>query len=228
MYPQSIVVQEASGPAQQLILLFHGYGANAEDLVPLGRRLASAFPRATVVSVAGPEPTGYPGGLQWFALDGVDDARRVTRVAAAMPGFLEVIRGWQQRCGVTADRTAIVGFSQGSIMVLESCLGSNPPAGRVIAIAGRFAHLPDAVPTSVTFHLLHGKEDPVIPCRHSVEAAQHLLALGGDVTADIEPFAGHEINEDISRLVLQRLTTYVPRRLWDEALRAAEEEGMPT
>jgi phospholipase/carboxylesterase len=139
-----------------------------------------------------------------------------------------VIRSWQQRCGVTADRTAFIGFSQGSIMALESCLGSNPPAGRVIAIAGRFAPLPDAVPTSVTFHLLHGKEDPVIPCRHSVEAAQHLLALGGDVTADIEPFAGHEINEDISRLVLQRLTTYVPKRLWDEALRAAEAEGIPT
>src|SRR5512141_1049616 len=115
MNPQSIVVQQAPVPAQQLILLFHGYGANADDLVPLGRRLASAFPAATVVSVAGPEPMGYPGGRQWFALDGADDANRVVRVAAAMPGFRDLIRGWQQRCGVTAERTALVGFSQGAI-----------------------------------------------------------------------------------------------------------------
>lgn len=226
MNPQSIVVQQAPVPAQQLILLFHGYGANADDLVPLGRRLASAFPAATVVSVAGPEPMGYPGGRQWFALDGVDDASRVVRVAAAMPRFLDVIRGWQRRCSATAERTAFVGFSQGAIMALESCSGPNPPAGRVIAIAGRFARLPEAAPASVSFHLLHGKADPVIPYRHSVEAAEHLLALGADVTADIEPFVGHEINEDIVRLALQRLTTHVPKRLWDEAMRAAGAEGI--
>jgi len=227
MNPQSIVVQQAPVPAQQLILLLHGYGANADDLVLPGRRLASAFPAATVVSVAGPEPMGYPGGLQWFAVDGVDDANRVVRVAAAMPGFLDVIRGWQQHCGVAVERTALVGFSQGAIMALESCVGPNPPAGRVVAIAGRFARLPAAVPASVTFHLLHGKADPVMPYRHSVEAAQHLLALGVDVTADIEPFVGHEINEDIVRLALQRLTTHVPQRLWDEAMRAAAAEGIP-
>ena len=138
--------------------------------------------------------------------------------------FLMVGLGCQG--GVTAERTALAGFSQGAIMALEACVGSSPPAGRVIAIAGRFARLPEAVPASVTFHLLHGKADAAIPYRHTVEAAERLLALGGDVTADIEPFVGHEINEDIVRLALQRLTTHVPKRLWDEAMRAAEAEGI--
>jgi phospholipase/carboxylesterase len=225
MHPDSIVVQEGPGPAQQLILLFHGYGANAEDLVPLGRRLAQAFPTALIVSVAAPGKRGYPGGRQWFSLDGVTDANRVTRVAEALPGFLAEIRGWQQRAGVAAERTALVGFSQGSIMVLEASLGDAPPAARVIAIAGRLAQLPAAAPLSVTFHLLHGQADPVMPCRHSVEAAQRLLELGGDVTADILPFVGHEIHDDLMRLAIQRLSSHVPKRLWDEAMRAAEAEG---
>jgi phospholipase/carboxylesterase len=225
MNPDSIVVQEPSGPAQQLILLFHGYGANAEDLVPLGRRLAQAFPAALIVSVAAPGRTGYPGGLQWFSLDGVTDVNRVTRLADALPGFLDEIRGWQQRAGVAAERTALVGFSQGSIMVLEASVGDAPPAARVIAIAGRFAQLPTAAPATVTFHLLHGKADPVMPYRHSVEAADRLLELGGDVTADIRPFVGHEINDDLIQLAIQRLSSHVPKRLWDEAMRAAEARG---
>ena len=52
MTAQSIVVQEQPGGARQLFLLFHGYGANAEDLVPIGQHLAKVFPNAMVVSIA--------------------------------------------------------------------------------------------------------------------------------------------------------------------------------
>jgi len=221
MSAEAIVVQEAPGDAQQLFLLFHGYGANAEDLVPLGQRLADAFPHATVVSLAAPEPMAYPGGLQWFSLDGINDINRATRVAEVLPSFLDTIHGWQQRVGVGPAGTALVGFSQGSIMALEASLTEPPPAGRVVAIAGRFARLPVAVSRTVTVHLFHGKEDAVVPCRHTIEAAHRLLDLGGDVTADVYPFIGHEIREEIVQAALQRLTTHVPRRLWDEAMQAA-------
>ncbi|HEX7373933.1 MAG TPA: esterase [Steroidobacteraceae bacterium] len=221
MNSQSIVVQEAPGGAQQLFLLFHGYGANAEDLVPLGQRLAREFPQATVVSVAAPEPMAYPGGRQWFSLDGINDLNRVTRIAQALPDFLQTIRDWQTRCGVTAERTALVGFSQGTMMVLEASLADPAPAGRVVGLSGRFGRLPTAAPASVSFHLLHGKEDTVVPYKHTVEAAHRLLDLGGDVTADVYPFVGHEIREEIVQTVLQRLTTHVPKRLWDEAMQAA-------
>jgi len=227
MSAETIVVQEAPGDAQQLFLLFHGYGANAEDLVPLGQRLAEAFPHATVVSLAAPEPMAYPGGLQWFSLEGINDINRVTRVAEALPSFLDTIREWQRRAGVGPDRTALVGFSQGSIMALEASLAEPPPAGRVVAISGRFARLPVAVTPTVTVHLFHGKEDAVVPYRHTIEAAHRLLDLGGDVTADVYPFVGHEIREEIVEAALQRLTTHVPKRLWDEAMQAAElrEDG---
>jgi phospholipase/carboxylesterase len=225
MNSQSIVVQEAPGGAQQLFLLFHGYGANAGDLVPLGRRLAQAFPQATVVSVAAPQPMAYPGGLQWFSLDGINDLNRVTRIEEALPDFLQTIRGWQSRYAVTPARTALVGFSQGTMMALEASLADPAPAGRVVGIAGRFGRLPTAVPANVSIHLLHGKDDAIVPYKHTVEAAHRLLDLGGDVTADVYPFVGHEIREELVQTVLQRLTTHVPKCLWDEAMRAAPVDG---
>jgi phospholipase/carboxylesterase len=217
MNPRSIVVQKPETRTSQLILLFHGLGANAQDLLPLAQRLAQAFPDGTIVSVSAPQPTGYPGGYQWFDIDGITDASRVERIAAVMPGFLGEIRGWQQTVDVTEAATALVGFSQGSMMALESSMLPSSPATRVVGIAGRFARLPETAPSKTTIHLLHGEEDAVVPCRHTIDAARRLLELGGDVTSDIFPLAGHGIDDQMAERVVTRLKSHVPRRLWDEA-----------
>ena len=54
-----------------------------------------------------------------------------------------------------------------------------------------------------------------------MRSAEHLLRLGADLTADVIPFLGHQINAEVIELVVQRLTTYVPERTWREALRNA-------
>jgi phospholipase/carboxylesterase len=225
--PDSIVIQAAPGRPEQLILMFHGMGARADDLVPLGRRLASAFPRSTVVSIAAQLPSANPGGLEWFSVAGITEANRIERVRQAMPAFLAEIAEWQRRVDVTPAVTALVGFSQGAIMSLEASVTPASPAARVIAIAGRFARLPEHAPSHATVHLLHGKEDRVIPYAHAIEAAHRLRDVGGDVTADVVPFAGHEVSGAIADLALTRLQGHVPKRLWDEAVRAAQTLPRP-
>lgn len=215
---RALVIRQPAA-AQQLFLLFHGYGANAADLEPLGTRLAAEFPQAAVVSLEAPEPMGYPGGYQWYSSDALDDSKRASRVAAALPAFRAEIASWQQATGVGPPATALVGFSQGAVMSLEACVVDPAPAGRVVAIAGRFASLPAGAPATTTFHLLHGKADDVIPCGHTVEGAQQLLALGADATADVLPFVGHTIDDEMIAVALRRLRTYVPRRIWEEAMK---------
>ena len=160
MSPHSIVIQKSSDRPEQLILLFHGMGASPDGLVLLGQRLASVFPRSTVVSIAAPHPSGNPGGREWFSVAGITETNRIGRVDQAMPAFLAEIREWQQAMDVTPTVTSLIGFSQGAIMSLESSVTPPSPAGRVISIAGRFAQLPDHGPSHTTIHLLHGKADP--------------------------------------------------------------------
>ena len=121
------------------------------------------------------------------------------------------------------DAVALIGFSQGGIMALESTRDRPAIAGRVVSIAGRFAKLPEAPNAGTTLHLLHGKLDPVIPYLATVEAAQHLVRIGADVTADVVPFVGHQINDDIVALVIERLRGHLPKRTWEAALRAAKD-----
>jgi phospholipase/carboxylesterase len=221
MIPGSVVVQQAVSRPEQLILMFHGMGGTAEGLVPLGRVLAAAFPASTVVSVAAPNPSGTMGGREWFPIGGITEENRVERVAAAMPAFLAEVRAWQQAADVTATATALVGFSQGAIMALEASATPESPAGRIVAMAGRYAKLPEHAPSHTTIHMISGKEDPVIHYRHAIEAAHRLRGLGGDVTADVIPFVGHTITDDMAALAVERLRGHVPKRMWEEAMRAA-------
>jgi phospholipase/carboxylesterase len=218
-----LILQQAAAP-QQLILLFHGVGAGPEHMAPLGHALAGAFPEAMVVAVAGPYPSDFSSGRQWFSVREVSEDSRVERVAAALPVFAEQIRAWQQRTGATAEQTALIGFSQGAIMTLEACVQLPGQAGRAISIAGRFACLPEQISDATTIHLIHGKEDGVIPYEHTVRGAYRLKALGADFTAEVLPFVQHEINEDVIALVIRLLQNHVPQRVWQQAMRAAPED----
>ena len=226
-----IIIQQPAGQAQQLVLLFHGWGSSAASMLPLGERLASAFPNAMVVAVNAPDAAaGQPPGssaYQWFSVQGVTEENRQARVDAAMPAFVACVEHWQAETGVPAEATALIGVSQGAIMALEASKLAAPMHdavqtkllfGRMLSICGRFATLPGAVAENVTIHLLHGKDDAVIPYSHTVNAAHHLRDLGGDVTAEVLPFIGHEIHPEFIELAVSKLSSHIPHRVWASAL----------
>jgi phospholipase/carboxylesterase len=60
----------ASGnPPRQLVVLVHGYGADGNDLIALGREWQRRLPDAAFVAPHAPEPCAPGGpGFQWFEL----------------------------------------------------------------------------------------------------------------------------------------------------------------
>lgn len=203
--PPMIVVQKPVGTAQQLILLFHGVGSNAQDLVPVGQQFASKFPAALVLSLEGLQPSDFGQGRQWFSVAGVTEDNRPARVAAAMPGFRALIEQLQQTSGVSAAHTTLVGFSQGSIMALESSQTQPALAAHVIAFSGRFATAPKHAINATSVHLIHGDADAVMSVENSRNAAKQLQALNARVTLHIEPGMGHSINAQMMSAALAAL-----------------------
>lgn len=201
MSDASIVAARPPGAAA-LVLLFHGVGASAADLLPLAEAIAAARPGAFVVSVDAPHPSGLGSGREWFSVLGVNEENRPQRIAAAMPLFRDTVARWQRESGIGADRTALVGFSQGSIMSLESTRSGEPLAGRVIALAGRFAQPVARAPAALRYHFIHGADDPVIAPRYSVEAAEAIARLGGSASVDVLPGLGHGVDARAAKLAL--------------------------
>lgn len=221
---EPIVVQAPDQTAAQLFLLFHGVGSNAANLVPLGERLAAEFPQAAVVCIDGPHACDMgTDGREWFSVRGITEENRIERVADCMPSFVDTVSEMQAIYHVPPEATALIGFSQGAIMSLESVRLGNHLAGRVVALAGRFALLPECAPEHSTLHLIHGKNDTVIPYLHTVAAAERLIGLGGDVTADVLPFTGHEISPLMTDRMIERLKSHVPHRVWNAAQQEAAQ-----
>lgn len=219
----------ASGRAELLFLLYHGFGATAAAMAPLAARLAAEYPQAAVLGLDAPDAAGGAAGgdaqgaagFQWFAAQGVTEANRAERVAAALPDFIASVRRLSTHFELPWERTALAGFSQGAIMALEAVQAEPQLAGRVLAFSGRHATAPMHAPRDTTVHLLHGLDDRVIPCGPVIDSAQRLVALGGDVTADVLPGIAHELHPVLIDKAIEQLRTFLPKKVWREVLAEA-------
>lgn len=210
MHERAVVVH-APANAARLVLLFHGVGSTASNLTSLGVAIARACPDAMVVSVDAPHPSTLGSGREWFSVAGITEQDRPARIAQAMPLFGQAVAHWQQRAGVDAARTTLIGFSQGAIMALESTQTGDatvpPPAARIVSLAGRFAAPVRSAPAGVRYHLIHGAQDGVIGVQYARQAAAELAALGAGVTLDELQGLGHGIDARELQLVLGYLHT---------------------
>jgi phospholipase/carboxylesterase len=206
-------------PPKQLFILLHGVGANSTDLVPLANKLRETFPAGAFLLPDGTFPfDGGVHGRQWFSIRGVTEENRPARVAEALPALHEMVTNAQNRYNIIQSDTALIGFSQGSIMALEFSKVHDGKVGRVIAFSGRYAQLPDKAPELTTLHLLHGENDPVISVEHAQAGYAKLLELNGDVTLDTASAVGHEIHPLLADRAINRLQTCIPLRSWKKAL----------
>jgi len=229
MHTSALAHLPEHGPPDLLYLLFHGVGATAESMAPLAQRLVHEYPQAAVLCLNAPDRfdavigarEGEPEGRQWFSIRRVDEDNRPDRVNAALPAFIATVRAMQQRFGLGWERTALAGFSQGAVMALEAVQAEPMLAGRVLAFSGRHASAPAHVPTDTSVHLFHGMADTVIPAAAAVDSAQTLVELGADVTADVLPGIAHELHPLLIDKAIGQLRTFLPKRMWREAMSEA-------
>ena len=222
--PDLLLMPAEGVPPQLLFVLLHGVGQSAGHLAPLARRLAAEYPGAAVVGLDAPQRCdAVPGaaGFQWFATQGLTEATRIERVAQALPALVAEVRGLTAHHGLDWERTALVGFSQGAIMALEAVQAEPRLAGRVLAFSGRHTAAPTHAPADTTVHLFHGMADTVVPPAAVVDSAQSLVALGGDVTADVLPGIAHELHPALVDKALTQLRTFIPKKVWRAAMSEA-------
>jgi phospholipase/carboxylesterase len=182
-----------TAPLTRLVVVLHGVGADADDLMPVARALAPALAGAEWLSPDGFEPfTGGGAGRQWFSLQGIGDRNRAERVKAAG----EQVARWidvelhQRKLGW--DQLALVGFSQGSMIAHWLAVHRHPAA--VVAFSGRFADEDVAAKTRTPVLIVHGTDDSVIPVSNAEAAKSELEARGARVTVRIHPGLAHGID----------------------------------
>ena len=185
--------------SRNLVILLHGVGSNGADLAGLGAMWRNALPNTDFVAPDGPFAFGPGPGRQWFSVNGVTEANRPERVAAARPDFDQIISDIIATHGLThhLNRIALVGFSQGSIMALDALASGRWPVAAVVAFSGRLASPPPLSPAKDTrLLLIHGTADPVMPASESARANTILQGFGVNSTTRILPGVGHTITAE--------------------------------
>ncbi|MFL9890936.1 dienelactone hydrolase family protein [Paraburkholderia sp. RL17-383-BIF-A] len=185
-----------TAPARGLVVLMHGVGSNARDLMPLADIWSDSLPDVAFTSLDGTDAfEGGFGGRQWFSLRDVNEGNREARVAAAYPALRRMLETELAHWQLPFGRLALVGFSQGSIMAMHHVATSAEGAAGVVAYSGRLASVIVAQ-NGTPLTLIHGEDDEVIPVRELEYAADTFNNAGYTVDAYALPGIGHTINAD--------------------------------
>lgn len=188
------------GPARQLVVLCHGVGADGNDLIELAPVLAQALPEAAFVAPHAPEPYDMAPefGRQWFSLADRTPALLEAGVRRAAPMLHAFLDAELARLDLPAAACALLGFSQGAMMVLYAGLRHAPPPRAVLAFSGAMpgiAGLAREITGRPPVLLVHGELDDVVPIERSRDAEQALRAAGVAVESLWCPGLGHGIDE---------------------------------
>jgi phospholipase/carboxylesterase len=192
-----------SGQTKSLVILLHGYGADGNDLFGLSGPLAQHMPDTAFRSPNAPERCRVnPMGYQWFPiswLDGSPESEMEAgfhRSARILDDYITEVMAEE---GVTPAQTALVGFSQGTMMSLHVAPRRAEPLACIVGFSGRLHsgdNLADEAVSKPPVLLVHGDQDQMIPVAALAEAEKGLVDAGFQVRSHVSQGIGHGIAPD--------------------------------
>ncbi len=216
------------GGTGPVVVLLHGFGAPATDLVPLWRQIAAdpavrfVFPAAPIVLEPG-LPDDIAGraffmvdivGLQAAAAAGdyaalsEREPEGLDRARAELTLLLDVV---EKELAVPSSRILLGGFSQGAMLACDFALRDARPLAGLVLLSGtvickstwqRLAPARAGLPVLQS----HGRADPILPFELALELGQ-LLSSAGLPLEFLEFNGGHGIPAG----VLDRFAPFMAR-----------------
>lgn len=184
---------ESLATARAAMIMLHGRGATAEDILMLTHELDQ--PGFAYLAPQAANNTWYPNSF-------------LTSLAGNEPGLssgLQVISSLLDQlaqANIPPERTIILGFSQGACLSLEFVARNARRYGGVAGLSGGLIG-PDDTPRNypgsldgTPIFLGCSDIDFHIPKERVQHSAEILQRLGGNVTAHLYPSMGHTVNPD--------------------------------
>jgi len=192
-----------SGEDSSVVVFLHGYGADGSDLLGLAEPLAPHLPDTVFIAVDAPTRSmANPMGFQWFPIPWIDGsseaaaAEGLRHSARLVDDFIDKVLADE---GLTPDRLALVGFSQGSMMSMHVAPRRADPVAGIVAFSGRLM-MPDLLASEAVSRppilLIHGDADDVVPFEEMKNAADALQAAEFTVYGHVMEGTAHGIAPD--------------------------------
>ena len=183
-----------------LVVLLHGIGADAFDLIPLAKRWSLTLKKTMFYSLHAPYPYRLATpGRQWFDLEDRDQTRILKEIELVKPMILTFLKKKLKDYNLQYKDLILVGFSQGTMVVLNLTLTMKEEVKGVLGYSGGVILTKSGkieINSKPKICLVHGKEDEVVP-KKMMEATEMVLKDSNvDVNTHLIENLGHSINEE--------------------------------
>src|SRR6202162_1011894 len=174
------------------MILLHGRGASAADIMTLGAELM--HPGFAYLAPQAAGSAWYPHPFTAPLENNEPYLSSALEVVASLLASVEMT--------IPANRVILLGFSQGACLTLEFAARHARHYGGVVGLSGGLIG-PDGTARDYPGHFDRGSTflgcsdvDPHISKDRVVEAAEVLGRMGADVTVKLYPQMGHSVNTD--------------------------------
>jgi len=214
---QPVLLSGAPLPeAAGVLVLLHGRGGSAQDMLALARDLQTSPPSPEGRGGQGVRPNGdgargrgqfacfvpEAAGRQWYPYSLLEKPERNRSHLSSALALLERVLEKVAAADVPPERVVLLDFSQGASVTLEFAARNARRYGGLVALSGALLG-PEGTPRDYTGSLAQtpvflgaGDRDPHLPRRRVDEAAAVFERLGATVTKRIYPGLAHAIDPD--------------------------------
>ena len=177
---ESTVVKPLSeDKPKQIIILCHGYGGDGKDISTLAIQWRRFLPDAIFMCPNGPEICSVnPQGFQWFDLAEEKEEvifEKSLEAEKKLTLFLDqVLDNFQ----LESTNLALVGFSQGCMLSIQTSLKRKKQINCVIGYSGRIInqkHLSENINSKPKLYLMHGENDTIVSPTYLLESKEYLI-----------------------------------------------------
>jgi phospholipase/carboxylesterase len=179
--------------AQAALLMVHGRGASAEDILTLADEL-----KQTGFAYFAPQAAGNTWYPSRFLVPLAENEPWLSSALAFVGDvFAEIVRA-----GIPPERVMLLGFSQGACLTLEFAARNAQRYGGIVGLSGALIG-PDDTPRDYQGSLAGtpvflgcSDVDFHVPKERVDQTAEVLRKLGGEVTERLYPNMDHSVNQD--------------------------------
>ena len=194
---------------RQAIILCHGYGGDGKDISVLAINWQRFLPDAIFLCPNAPEVCAInPQGYQWFDLNSEKEEIILEKSLKSEKTFNTFIDQIFDNLHLEPINIALVGFSQGCMMILQVGLKKIQQINCLIGYSGKVInqkHLSNNINSKPKIFLMHGENDEIVSPTHLLEAREYLKKYKINVKTKLFKNCEHRIPVEGSSLGLDFL-----------------------
>tara|TARA_Y100000816_G_C26061582_1_gene557482 strand:+ start:433 stop:1083 length:651 start_codon:yes stop_codon:yes gene_type:complete len=162
-----------------IVILCHGYGGDGNDISILANYWKNFLPQTIFLCPNAPEICKVnPNGFQWFDLMDQTEDEILSKSLIAENILSKFIDEVLEINKVDAKQIALVGFSQGCMISLQTALKRRDEINCLIGFSGKIInsnHLSKNIVSRPEIYLMHGDIDQIVPVNDFLAAKEFFL-----------------------------------------------------